>query len=397
VNVLYFDCFSGAAGDMILGALLDAGAPEAEVLTSLDTLNLDDWQLRMQTTTKSGLRATKVEVITDDATDRTYNDIVKIVTDAALSEKVKARALAIFDTLASAEGHVHAVAPEDVRFHEVGSLDSIIDIVGSCAALEHFMPTRIITSPVATGTGTANTAHGTIPLPGPAVAEILAGRGVPILGRGDVELLTPTGAAILATVSDDFGPPPPMVIERVGYGAGTLDLDMPNVVRVLVGTEVNGEDVTAVVMEANIDDMSPELLPDILELLLDEGAQDAWLTPIVMKKGRPAFTLAVLCGTDRVDRLRDMVFRETSTLGVRVTPVTKNVLDRHWVDAQVEGMVVRVKIGRQGLRNITAAPEHDDAVAVARATGLPLRRVYELALADAAGKMSGPGGDEPTS
>jgi pyridinium-3,5-bisthiocarboxylic acid mononucleotide nickel chelatase len=391
VNALYFDCFSGAAGDMILGALLDAGAPEADVLASLNTLSLDDWQLRTQTTTKSGFRASKVEVTTDDATERTYNDIVKMVTDAALSEPVKARALAIFDTLASAEGHVHAVAPEDVRFHEVGSLDSIIDIVGSSAALEHFMPTRIVTSPVATGTGTAHTAHGTIPLPGPAVAEILAGRGVPILGRGDVELLTPTGAAILATVSDDFGPPPPMVIERVGYGAGTLNLDMPNVLRVLVGTEVNGEDVTAVVMEANIDDMSPELLPDILELLLAEGAHDAWLTPIVMKKGRPAFTLSVLCGTDRIDRLRDTVFRETSTLGVRVTPITKNVLDRHWVDAQVEGMVVRVKVGRQGSRNITAAPEHDDAVAVARATGLPLRRVYELALADAAGKMSGPG------
>jgi uncharacterized protein (TIGR00299 family) protein len=397
VNVLYFDCFSGAAGDMILGALFDAGAPEAEVLAGLDALNLEGWQLRTQTTTKSGLRATHVKVTTDDVTERTYNDIVKIVTDAALTEKVMARALAIFDTLATAEGHVHAVAPEDVRFHEVGSLDSIIDIVGSCAALEHFMPTRIVSSPVATGTGTTHAAHGTIPLPGPAVAQILAGRGMPILAKGDDELLTPTGAAILATVSDDFGPPPPMVIERVGYGAGTLDLDMPNVVRVLVGTEENGGDAAAVVMETNIDDMSPELLPDILELLLAEGAQDAWLTPIVMKKGRPAFTLAVLCGTDRIDPLRDLIFRETSTLGVRVAPVTKSVLDRHWVDAQVEGMVVRVKVGRQGSRNITAAPEHDDAIAVARATGLPLRRVYELALADAAAKLSGSGKDEPTS
>jgi uncharacterized protein (TIGR00299 family) protein len=393
VNVLYFDCFSGAAGDMILGALLDAGAPEEEVLAGLDTLKLGDWQLRTQTTTKSGLRATKVEVSTHDAPDRNYNDIVKVVKDAALTEKVKTRALAIFDTLATAEGRVHAVALEDVRFHEVGSLDSIIDIVGSCAALEHFMPARIITSPVATGTGTGHTAHGTIPLPAPAVADILAGRGVPILGKGDVELLTPTGAAILATVSDDFGPPPSMVIERVGYGAGTLDLEMPNVVRVLVGTETGGEDAAAVVMEANIDDMSPELLPDVVELLLAEGAQDAWLTPIVMKKGRPAFTLAVLCETDHIDRLRDLVFRETSTLGVRMTPVTKNALDRHWVDAEVEGMVVRVKVGRHGPRNTTAAPEHDDAVAVARATGLPLRRVYELALADVADKTSGGAGD----
>jgi uncharacterized protein (TIGR00299 family) protein len=272
-----------------------------------------------------------------------------------------------------------------VQFHEVGSLDSIIDIVGTCAALEHYMPARITTSPMATGSGTAQAAHGTIPLPAPAVAEIVADRGAPIVGSGDIELLTPTGAAILTTISDDFGPPPSMVIDHVGYGAGTDDLVVANVVRVFIGSQVQ-DDATAVVLEANIDDMSPELLPDIVDLLLSEGAQDAWLTPIVMKKGRPAFTLGVLCGVDRSEKLRNVIFQETSTLGVRLTSVTKNVLERHWVDANVEGMTVRVKVGRQGSQTITTSPEHDDAVAVARATGLPLRRVYDLALADVAAK-----------
>jgi pyridinium-3,5-bisthiocarboxylic acid mononucleotide nickel chelatase len=397
MNVLYFDCFSGAAGDMILGALLDAGCPQSPVRASLDALRLDGWEMRVSPTSKSGLRATKVDVIlAEEDTGRTYNDIVKIVRDAALSDEIKSRALAIFQTLARAEGHVHGVAAEEVQFHEAGSLDSIIDIVGTCAALEHYMPARVITSPMATGIGTAQAAHGTIPLPAPAVAEIVADRGAPIVGAGDIELLTPTGAAILATVSDEFGSPPPMVVDRVGYGAGTDDLVVANVLRVFVGSQVH-DDATAVVMEANIDDMSPELLPDIVELLVSAGAQDAWLTPIVMKKGRPAFTLGVLCGLDRSDEIRNMIFRETSTLGVRSTPVTKNVLERHWVDANVEGMTVRVKIGRHGSRQITAAPEHDDAVAVARATGLPLRRVYELALADvAANSLTPPGDDAPS-
>lgn len=398
MNLLYFDCFSGAAGDMILGALLDAGVPKSEVRASLDALRLEGWELHVTSATKSGLRATKVVVATsDDATERTYNDIVKIVSDADLAEVVKSRALAIFETLARAEGRVHGVPPEEVQFHELGSLDSIVDIVGSCAALEHFMPARIVTSPMATGIGTVDTAHGPIPLPAPAVAEILAGRGAPIFGRGNAELITPTGAAILATVSDDFGPPPPVVLERVGYGAGTLELEVPNVVRVLVGNQLEDHAATAAVLEANIDDMSPELLPHVVDLLLGEGAQDAWLTPIVMKKGRPAFTLAVLCGPDHADHLRSVIFRETSTLGIRMTSVAKNVLERGWVDAHVQGMNVRVKIGRHDSHDVTAAPEHDDAVAVARATRLPLRRVYELAIADAAGKTPRAPGDNPPS
>lgn len=386
MNVLYFDCFSGAAGDMVLGALIDAGCPPRQIRVSLDALRLEGWELHVDEVTKSGLRATKVNVtVAEESAERTYNDIVKIVADAALDDAIKARALSILETLAAAEGRVHGVASEEVQFHEVGSLDSIIDIVGTSAALEHYMPARIVTSSIATGSGTAHTSHGTIPLPAPAVAEIVARRGAPIHGSGHVELLTPTGAAILATVSHDFGSPPPMVIDNVGYGAGTDELAIPNVVRVLIGTSIEG-DATAVVLEANIDDMSPELLPDVIDLLLSEGAQDAWLTPIVMKKGRPAFTLGVLCGLDRAHELRDLMFRETSTLGVRMTSVAKSALERHWVDAQVEGMTVRVKIGRRGSRNITSAPEHDDAVAVARATGLPLRRVYELALADASAR-----------
>ncbi len=381
MNILYFDCFSGAAGDMILGALLDAGAPESSVREQLAALDVGGWDFRTVSTTMGGLRATRAEVtVADGTTPRSYPDIRSVVDGAALSEPVKSRALAIFETLAGAEARVHDVEPDDVHLHEIGSVDSIIDIVGSSAALEHFMPARVVTSALPTGAGSVETAHGTLPVLAPAVVEILAARGMPILGRGSGELVTPTGAAILATITDHFGPAPAMVLERVGHGAGTRPGEMPNVLRVLLGTGERGDAETALLIETNIDDMSPELVPYVIERLLDAGAQDAWATPIVMKKGRPAVTLSVLAGPANIDSLKAVIFRETPTFGVRISTMSKDVLERSAVEANVQGFAVRVKLGRRGGEIVTAAPEYEDAVAVARATGLPLRRVYEIAL-----------------
>ena len=384
VKVLYFDCFSGAAGDMILAALLDAGAPEEEVRGRLDGLGLDHWRLEIDTVDKGGLRARRATVVVDeDQTGRAYRDVKELIGTAGLPASIEERALGVFLVLAKAESRVHDVPVDDVHFHEAGALDAILDVVGCCTALEHFMPARVVTSAIATGTGTIESEHGTLPLPAPAVTEIFAGRNAQLFARGKRELVTPTGAAILADVTDEFAELPPMRIRATGYGAGARDDDVPNVLRVLVGEESTGVRGTAVLIETNIDDMSPELVPDLVDSLIEAGAQDAWTSPTVMKKGRPAFMLSVLVGPEDPERFIDLIYKETSTLGLRLTTVGKDELASEWVDAEVAGSKVRVKLGWRNGEIVTTSPEHDDALEVARATGLSLERVYELALADA--------------
>jgi uncharacterized protein (TIGR00299 family) protein len=383
LTVLYFDCFSGAAGDMILGALLDAGVPAEVVREQLDALELPQWHLRVEEVRRAGIRATKVNVVASTDRRRPYRDIVSTIEAARLSEAVAARALATFEVLARAEARVHGLELDDVHFHEVGSLDSIIDVVGVAAALEHLAPDRIVTSALPVGTGTVRGSHGILPVPPPAVVEVIRSTGVIIEQRGHGELVTPTGAALLAANSDSFGPLPAMTVHATGYGAGTRDMEMPNVLRVFVGearpTEVGG----AVVIDCNIDDMTPELLPYVIGRLLEAGAQDAWVTPVVMKKGRPGFTLSVLARPPALDVLTRVVFEETSALGLRVSKVDKVALEREWFDVEVEGALVRVKVGRLGSRVVSAAPEYDDAEAAAHATGLPLKEIYERARAEA--------------
>jgi pyridinium-3,5-bisthiocarboxylic acid mononucleotide nickel chelatase len=383
LTVLYFDCFSGAAGDMILGALLDAGVPAEVVREQLDALELPQWNLRVDEVRRAGIRATKVNVVASTDRRRPYRDIVSTIEAARLSEAVAARALATFEVLARAEARVHGLELDDVHFHEVGSLDSIIDVVGVAAALEHLAPDRIVTSALPVGTGTVRGSHGILPVPPPAVVEVIRSTGVIIEQRGHGELVTPTGAALLAANSDSFGPLPAMTVHATGYGAGTRDMEMPNVLRVFVGearpTEVGG----AVVIDCNIDDMTPELLPYVIGRLLEAGAQDAWVTPVVMKKGRPGFTLSVLARPPALDVLTRVVFEETSALGLRVSKVDKVALEREWFDVEVEGALVRVKVGRLGSRVVSAAPEYDDAEAAAHATGLPLKEIYERARAEA--------------
>ena len=378
MKALYFDCVSGASGDMILGALIDAGADVNRIRDQLSSLSMDGWELEVHEVTRGSIRATRCEiVVANDDPQRSYSDVLDLLSGGNLSAGVEERAHRAFEVLARAEARVHGLPLEQVHFHEVGARDAIVDIVGSAAALESLAPDEVITSPIPTGRGFVDSAGGTLPIPAPAVTEIL--RGATLYERGDAELVTPTGAALLAAFTDRFDAMPPLELEATGYGAGRRDIGRePNVLRVLVGRVVEGALTapTAILLETNIDDMSPELLPYVIDSLLAAGAQDAWLTSIVMKKGRPAFTLSVLVGKAEIDRVLDVVYRETTTLGVRVREVAKDELAREWMEVSVSGQPVRVKLGRRGGEIVTLAPEHDDAARAARATGLALKEVY---------------------
>lgn len=380
MKTLYFDCFSGAAGDMILGALLDAGADEAFVRSQLDALHLEGWSLEVGSVTRAGIRATRavVEVTAQEMT-RDYPAIEGILRTAELHPDVLRLSHATFRALAGAEARVHGVDIGHVHLHEVGAMDAFIDIVGSVAAVVSLGPDRIMASTLAVGGGMTRSAHGSLPVPPPAVSELLT--GIPILGGGDRELVTPTGAALLKTIVHEFGDLPAMTLERTGYGAGSADAELPNVVRVMFGKTVDqptGD--AALLLETNLDDMSPELIPRAVERLLSAGAYDAWTTAIVMKKGRPAVTLSALIPVKERERVLDVFYAETTTFGVRITPVQKDELERSWVEVQVEGHPVRVKVAIRAGEVITRSPEYEDALAVARASGLALKEVFRRAL-----------------
>jgi uncharacterized protein (TIGR00299 family) protein len=313
--------------------------------------------------------------------ERSHRDIVALLDGATLTPAIRERSKSVFGVLAAAEGRIHSISPEDVHFHEVGGLDAIIDVVACCAALEEFLPARIMTSPIATGAGLVQTAHGPLPLPAPAVTEILQGSGAALVERGDGELITPTGAALLLAFSDGFGPLPAMTIESSGYGAGAGDGAVPNVLRVLTGELIEESPSSgAILIETNLDDMAPELLPHVIDSLLEAGAHDAWITPILMKKGRPGFTLSALCAPITQWHMMEIMFRETTTLGMRVTPVQRTVAERHRTEVEVAGQRVRVKIGSRHGEVISTAPEYEDVLAASQATGIPLKEIYSRAL-----------------
>jgi len=388
VSILHFDCISGAAGDMLLAALIDAGASESAVRHSLDGLGLPDWRLDIERTSKAGLSARQATVHTNDtATSRSHGEIKALLARSALAEPVRQRALLAFRILAEAEAKVHDSDPEQVHFHEVGGVDALIDIVGCSAALEDLSPQRISASALVTGRGWIPSAHGELPVPAPAVLEIL--RGVPLSERGSDELITPTGAAILKAATDSFGSMPPMAVDSIGYGAGSRDLAWPNIVRVLIGREASQGEDGAWMVETNIDDMNPELIPNCIEVLIAAGASDAWTSPIVMKKGRPAFTLSVLVRESVKAAVLEVLYRETTTLGVRMQPVTKDELEREWIKVQVLDQEVRVKLGLRGKKIVSVSPEYEDAIIAARAEGLPLREIYDRAQAEAAIRLKG--------
>ncbi len=383
----YLDCFAGVAGDMMLGGLLDAGASAEALRAGLATLQLEPFELEIAAATRGGIGATRVTVrAAPGGTRRTWADLRGALAAAALPERVRARALATFARLAEAEGRVHRVPPDEVHFHEVGAVDAMVDVVGAALLLEDLAVEEIWASPVATGSGRVRGEHGVLPVPAPAVLELL--RGVPLHAGGvQAELTTPTGAAILAASAGRFTELPPMRVERVGYGAGAREhRELPNLLRVVLGERLEagtGEGDGALVLEANIDDMTPELAPWVVELLLGAGAADVWLTPVHMKKGRPGIILSVLCTPGSDAAIRELLWRETSTLGVRGLPVRKWMLERRMVEVDLEGGKARVKLGLDRGRVVNVAPEFADCARLAEQTGKPLKEVMARAQAAA--------------
>ncbi|NIZ89913.1 nickel pincer cofactor biosynthesis protein LarC [Kineosporiaceae bacterium B12] len=356
---------------MLLGALLDAGADLDRVRAAVDAVVPRAVALRTAPVTRAGLRALKldVDVLEADSPHRHWSGIRERLVAADLDAGVRERALAVFTRLAEAEGRVHGIPAEDVHFHEVGSLDSIADVVGVCAALVDLGVEDLRASAVAVGSGTVRAAHGTLPVPPPAVVEL--SRGWEVFAGGTGELATPTGIALVTTLAEGPVPLPRLVVEAAGSGAGTRDpAERANVVRVVLGRAADAAPVQdAVLLAATVDDLDPRVWPEVLRELLAAGALDAWLTPVLMKKGRPGHTLEVLAAPDRADALSDAVLRHTSTLGVRRSPVTRDVLDRDHHAVDVDGHTVRIKVGHRGGLVVQAMPEFEDVVALARARG----------------------------
>jgi uncharacterized protein (TIGR00299 family) protein len=364
----WVDASAGVAGDMLMAALVDAGADLAAVQRAVDAVVPDAVELTARSVSRAGTRALKVDVrvLVDDPPHRTWRTISGMLMAAELPKPVRDRALAVFRRLAETEGRVHGVPAEQIHFHEVGALDSIADVVGVCAALSNLGVSQLSAGEVAVGSGEITAAHGRVPVPVPAVTDLARGWRVTAGGRG--ELTTPTGMALLSTLCAECVDLPALTLHGYGVGAGSKDRpDRANVTRVLVGSPSRPQAgvEAGVLLEANVDDLDPRLWPDVIAQLLDAGASDAWLVPIVMKKGRPAHTLSVLCPPATSERLRELVFRHTSTLGVREHDVRKHVLDRGWLDVSVSHGTVAVKLGHRGGVLVQVSPEFDSVVSVA--------------------------------
>ncbi len=380
----WLDCGAGISGDMLLGALVDAGVPLAHLQAAVDAVGVEPVRLSAYDVVRGGIGACKVDVqVSDDAATRGWREVRALLEQAPLDEPVRALALDVFSRLATAEAAVHRVDVEQVHFHEVGALDAVADVVGCAAGLVHLGLTQLTASTVTVGSGTTRGAHGPLPVPPPAVVALLV--GVPVqAGPVAKEMTTPTGAALLAATVATYGPLPPMSLLRSGSGAGGRDPEeVANVLRLLLGEPLLDEPSTALVLETNVDDLDPRLWPGVLQALLDAGASDAWLTPILMKKGRPAHTLSVLCSSDRAAAVREVVFRETSTLGLRTTTVGKHALERAERTVDVDGRAVRVKLGLLDGEVVNAMPEWADVAAAAAALGRPAKQVLRDAHAAA--------------
>src|SRR6202049_4381127 len=365
MKVAYFDCFSGISGDMTLGALLDAGVPLEQLRDELNGLDVPGWELTVEKVWKNGMAATYARVRTEDtSTHRSLRVILEILEESKLSAAVKERASAIFRKLGEAEATVHDVPLEKIHFHEVGAVDSIVDIVGACVGFAGLGSEKFACSALNVGGGTAKMAHGVLPVPAPATARLLLGK--PTYSNGvQKELVTPTGAAIVATLCTSFGPQPPMSVSAIGYGAGTADLEgQPNVLRLMVGETaekaVAGFDEEIAVIEANLDDMNPQIYGYFLEKALAVGALDVYTTPVQMKKNRPGTLLTVLCKPQDTNKVMALIFAETTTFGARSYRAQRRVLPREWVNVATDYGDVRIKVSRVNGRILHVAPEFED-------------------------------------
>ncbi|MBO8138313.1 MAG: nickel pincer cofactor biosynthesis protein LarC [Desulfotomaculum sp.] len=400
MKVAYFDCFSGAAGDMIVGALLDAGLSLEELNSELNKLNIHGWKVTAEKVSKHGITGTKFNVILDhDHTHhhnhhhRNIHDIKKIIASSTLDEPVKDMALKIFEKLALAEAKVHGTTIDNIHFHEVGALDSIIDIVGTAVGLYKLGIDKVISSPLVTGTGFVQCAHGTIPVPAPATVELL--KGIPYR-HGDIkeELVTPTGAAVLAALCTEFKPMPQMITSTVGYGGGTKDLPVPNFIRVHIGeladTCCDQEKCidTVRVIETNIDDMNPELYSFVTNRLMKKGALDVYISQVIMKKGRPGCVLHVLAPPELEEQLGQVILHETTSIGYRSYSARRRMLERKIIPVETSYGVIRVKAAYQNGKLINAAPEYEDCIKAANTYGKQVKNIYNKAIEEFAKKKS---------
>lgn len=382
MTLAYFDCFSGISGDMTLGALVDAGVSIDALRSELSKLNLPGYRITAEKVTRSGIAATKVNVALDEKKQpvRHLSDIRTIIESSLLSQAVKQKSMAIFEHLAKAEATVHGTTPDKIHFHEVGAVDAIVDIVGSIIGLDLLGITELAGSSINLGSGTIRSAHGTLPVPSPAASELL--KGVPVYSSSILfELTTPTGAAIISTMSTSFGPLPRMKINRIAYGAGNKDFpEQPNVLRLFIGEPVAAyEEDASVVIETNIDDMNPQAYDYIIEKLMQQGAHDVYLTPIIMKKGRPAILLSVLTDKAKSEAVLDTIFRETTSIGVRINEVGRKKLSREIREVETVYGKVRIKISKRDDEVLTVTPEYEDCRKIAETKQVPLKTVMDEA------------------
>jgi pyridinium-3,5-bisthiocarboxylic acid mononucleotide nickel chelatase len=392
-RVGWLDCSSGVSGDMLLGALSDLGALEGlpALIASLAGLGVS---LESEAVSRQGLAAVACRVSAPTAQPtRGLPEVLAIVEQAEVPAAVRARASAIFRRLAAVEGAIHQVDPKQVHFHEVGAVDSVVDVLGGCLGLHALGLDALVVSSIALGGGTVRAAHGVLPVPTPAALGLLTGSRLASHGGPvDVELATPTGIALAAQWATASGPMPSLAVQAVGVGAGQRDLpERANVVRLVIGTAVPSPSTDAAVpwqvIEANVDDLDPRLWPGVIAHLLAAGAADAWLTPILMKKGRPAHTVAALVEPTAVEAVQRVLLTETSTIGVRATAVSKHALERSWVTVDIDGQSVRVKLAHDSGQRVNLSPEYDDVAAAAAALAQPAKDILARATAAALSQL----------
>ncbi len=382
---LHFDCFSGVSGDMVLGALLDAGLPADELIRALSALRVEGYKIQVKRTTRGGVRTTKLDVVVRNGFRAALSlaRIRRIIDSSDVPKPVREVSHAVFDRLAQAEAVAHGVPPEQVHFHEVGVIDSIVDVVGSLLGCHLLGVTRYSSSPVNLGSGFLTFSHGRLPVPGPAVAALA--RGVPVYSTGpERELTTPTGMALVATLAKEFGPLPLLQLKAVGYGAGSADpKGWANALRIFLGDYepvAYGSQEMVVQLETNLDDLQPQAYEGVIDRLVAGGALDVTLTPVIMKRGRPGIVLGVLASREKADAVARIIFRETTALGVRMQEVGRRVLPRRIETVRISGGDVRVKIAEVEPGAVKAAPEFRDCLRVAEQSGRPVREVMEEAV-----------------
>lgn len=392
-TILYFDCFAGISGDMTIGALLDLGVDQTEFLRQLGSLKVEGYQIDITKKQVNGIASTDFDVIVPEShhkgkhhhPHRKLSDIEKIIDQGDIPDDAKHLSRKIFQRIAQSEARVHNVAVDEIHFHEVGAIDSIVDIVGAAICLHLLKPDRIYSSPLHVGSGTVKCAHGTLPVPAPATADIL--EGVPVYSTGLIgELVTPTGAGIIKTIADEFIPLPAMTARKTGYGCGKKRFEIPNTLRVFLGDEISADDTrtdTLVLLETNIDDLNPEVYSYLVPLLMEAGALDVYLTPIIMKKGRPGNIVSVLCDPGQEAEFEDRLFRETSTLGIRKYTVSRKCLKRESLSVNLPSGTVKVKAAYRNGELLKLAPEYEDCRKIAESRGIPIREIYHQALSRA--------------